>query len=241
MNQMLKPQIYKCTYCSKEYKRKSAYKKHEILCKLLKNSTQNNINKSNEILNIPQYKDLYSVVTQLVSKINKLETEVYTLKSIITTNINTQNKLLEPNIILKEKMKPSSTYDHILSHFIVEDKYINYVYITNYSKTIIQIIYDKFLSEKCMIMLSEQTNIIYIYNNEWIKLPNTKWIELNNLIIKKIKQQFNKWSKTNKESILKKGNNFEEKVTKISKSAPKTYTNIKTLLFNTYNTSIKDL
>jgi DNA-directed RNA polymerase subunit RPC12/RpoP len=66
---------YKCVLCKKEYKLKSNYTKHTLLCETI-NKTQHERIRENDTDKMPTMREMYSILLEVTAKYSQLEKKI---------------------------------------------------------------------------------------------------------------------------------------------------------------------
>src|SRR5210317_125976 len=130
------PHIYKCVLCNKEYKLKSNYDKHNIMCELLYKTKKEKIIEERE--RTPTVKKLYSIILELTSKYSKMEKKVEEL-----TRINeTKKKKMDVIGWLNDKYSDIQSFTDWLNTIQITRAHLENVFNNDYINSIVQIIYE---------------------------------------------------------------------------------------------------
>jgi hypothetical protein len=260
-----KIKMFNCHYCKKEYTRKSAHKRHTILCELI-HAKQLNSKASlkreekceeEETTSIPTLTTLYHIVQELALENKMMREEISELHKHLTKGLKKVNILewlnTDPNQqpltkTFKEFMKTINVTQNAV-HILMNDTAL---------QTITHIIQENFLfnMEFPIKAFSQKANSMYIYNNSspsttttsWKKLQPEEFILLLKHIHSKILSQLCEWYNKNKTEILK-GEKLSDiydktlhKLMSIDfESSPTLVSKIRTHLYNLIKTDLKSV
>ena len=149
---------FKCTYCFKEYSRKSFYNKHVLCCEILNNTKRENEIVREEQEN-PSIGQLYTIIKELNHNYNQLKNEMEEMKRHV---YKTKKKkyIVE---WLNENKKVSTDIDNYLDNIDID---ISMVLNNNFNK-IFELLFDK--DKNIPICCFDQNkNAVFIYlDNKW--------------------------------------------------------------------------
>jgi len=209
MKKKRKPSV--CKHCKKEYKNNSTLKKHLILCEILHNANNTQIQSSNIVL--PSQIQLYQIIQELVIKQNKMEEKIDHLQKWVEV------KKKKINIIdwLNNHQHPCYYYKNIIELFTIQDTDIDFIYKPDNSiMDLILLLFERNLYEQQqaipLFAFTQKNNMIYYYDasnnhtnsgsqNTWNELPKEKLTSLLNQIHSKIFNVLMEWKKKHNEFI----------------------------------------
>lgn len=202
--------IYTCKHCYKEYKRKSSFDRHILVCELIKRKKLTNDNDDD----IPSNKKLYEIILELAKKNDELEQKVNKLTSKIEKWIDVKKKKINILEWLNHNIMPTATYEELTSKMLSSidrrqlEKIFEYGHIKGYSK----ILYSLFENngESYPVKAFEQNNnCLYIFDlnietnkNEWFILSNEKFNKFINNVSKLIMKEYIAWKDENKHRLM---------------------------------------
>jgi len=227
-----------CSYCGKEFTKKTSYKKHIIVCEILQDiSKREKSILTEESTNIPTNLELYKVILELCSKQEKLENQIKKLQ-------NTQKKI---NVIdwLNKNIVPEISYYEWIKHINIDNFVIDFLFEKSITDTLSFIINKHLYSSISLNPLFgfiQKTNLLYKYENhemKWVKLTQEDFIYLLKNIEKILFKSMCTWQKENicllqKDEYLEtKFNNAMIKITSaIYDSESLVLTKVRTNLYN---------
>lgn len=214
--------MFKCSYCSKEYTRKTSYSKHELLCKIIyqqksqSKASQKREEKCEEEETIPpniSIQVIYQIVQELVFKNKHMEEELHEIKQYISTNVNNINVINMLNSPTSPIPTPTITYEEWKRVFTVsEDDIMDLENIIETMKSVIKKnLVSSISTPYPFISFAQKKHNIYVYtppseeNNlySWKKQTPEEFTSLFKFIYSKIQQALSRWYNKNKETILR--------------------------------------
>ena len=204
---------YECNTCGKKYKRESQFTSHRMFCEEMFKSRQEAINK----MEIPSSQVMYSVMQQVLIKVDRLQKEVETLrkqvKSQTKTNIvdylNANTKVNTPELtyLFNDKegiqrrniFKFSDDKRQILKDMLIENSYDECV------KRMIRYLFKE--ENRATIPVQAFTshgNAVYIYDmelNKWSPISNSHILQFSNYCHSYVLNLFKEWKDGKTENI----------------------------------------
>lgn len=209
------PHIYKCVLCNKEYKLKSNYDKHNIVCELLYKTQHDKMNEERE--RIPTVKELYSIILEMTARYSKMEKKVEEL-----TRINeTKKKKMDVVGWLNEKFSDVQLFTEWLNTIQITRSHLENVFKNDYINSIVQIIYE-FIKNKNgenspIKAFDQKENTLFVYSSSnkhmetnntnieekdveygWSVMTPETFNKLFNWVNKQLLSEFVKWQNENK-------------------------------------------
>lgn len=220
-----------CSTCSKEFKRKTCFDKHIVVCANLNN---------NNLDNIPTQREMYLLVLDLNKKYTMLEKKYTTLQNKYNQLVVKNKKT--PIDYLKENIKVENSFDRFINLVEIDDDYIEHIINNSFSECVSFIITNE-ISKKNINSLQCFTNKdrLYIYREEWCVLE----INLLKEFVEKIRQ---KLFIKHKEFISKNKNKlYEEKfatdyantINKLTEQNDREYTSIKNKIYKNFQAKLE--
>lgn len=257
--------MFNCSYCRKEYTRKTSYSRHELLCEIIhkqKNqskASQKREEKCEEEETPPpniSIQALYQIVQELVFKTKHMEEELHNIKQYISTNVNNINVMNMLNSPTSPIPTPKITYEDWKMGFKVsEDDITEIDSIIETMKSVIK--KNLALTSYPFISFTQKKHAIYIYtlfeenNNNimyfWKKQTPEEFLSFFKFIHSKIQQALSGWYKKNKETILRSDHltrQYERNLNKllsIDFKSQATIGKIKSHLYNSIQTDLKTI
>jgi len=218
--------IYTCSYCNKNYVRKSAYNNHLIKCKYATKQYKSKQYKSKqyksdalpletETLTLESLSrdvnihNLFTMVIMLHNKYDKLETEYNELKKYVTVVKNKINILdyLNENFKL-DYLKSDSNIGNFMANLVLQQDHLQKIFKHDYVDGIFNIICEyietlnvkgKLLPIKCF---NTKENVLYIFDGvQWIIMDDTYLRTFIKSFDKKILTLFVEWKVSAEKSI----------------------------------------
>ena len=260
--------MFNCDYCRKEYTRKSAHKRHVILCEII-HAKQINSKASlkreekceeEEATSIPTLTTMYYIVQELALENKKMREEISELHKHITKGMKKVNILEWLNTDSLHQV-PTKTFKEFIKTIKVTQNAVHILMNDTALQTIFHIVQENFLSDSGSEIpikaFSQKTNGIYIYNNttntqtsttNWNKLQSEELILLLKYIHSKILSQLCEWYNKNKMEILrgeKLSDIYDKTLHKLMsidfESSPTLVSKIRTYLYNLIKTDLKSV
>ena len=253
--------MFNCEYCRKEYTRKSAYKRHAILCEII-HSQQVNSKASlkreekceeEETTSIPTLTTLYHIVQELAIENKKMREEISELHKHLTKGMKKVNILEWLNTDDPHQPAPTKTFKEFMKTIQVTQNAVHILMNDTALQTIIHIVQENFISitEIPIKAFSQKNNSMYIYNNaqtNWKKLQPEEFILLLKHIHSKILSQLCEWYNKNKTEILrgeKLSDIYDKTLHKLMsvdfETSPTLVSKIRTHLYNLIKTDLKSV
>jgi len=215
---------YKCVLCQKEYKLKSNYTKHTLICEIMNKCNQERI-RENDTDKLPTMREMYSILLEVTAKYSQLEKKMEEMTKwteIKKRKLNVIEWLNETNL---------STISFNLwcsSNIVITRKHLNIIFNHNYINGCIEIIKDLLsftdLNKLPLKAFNQKENTLFIAtmdtvicaeegnndnNDNNVKGPEIKWeimsekmfIDFINKISKQLLTEFIKWQKENADKI----------------------------------------
>jgi hypothetical protein len=208
---------FKCSFCSKNYTRKSSFEKHQITCDFLHQSKREIKIFEEEHTNQPSYSELVFIVQEFTKKCVTLEKKVEELE-----NQNNKKKKINITQLLTKHYSTNIKvpYQDWLNDICVSQEHIDIFINENMMKSIIEIIKSNLVinisnpnenqshsestttsSNNHMIPLYCYNSTFYFYTKEdkkWMKMHENQYIQLLQSIHQKILKHFYDWNQIQK-------------------------------------------
>lgn len=184
---MNKKPVFTCPHCAREYKRKTFYDKHVLLCKIL-------ITKNDDDTVTMGIKELYELISEIALRQTKVEEQVSTL----TKWVNTKRKKLSIINWLNENAKANITYSEWKDKLQINKKHLETIFQYDYIEGISNIIKENLLLQEeeilCFKAFDQKENALFVYTEEgWILLSPENFESLLVLIDKLLMKEFVIW------------------------------------------------
>ena len=215
-----------CNYCSKAYKRKSAYKSHMLYCELLHKSKRELKKDAEDQEDAPSYKELCGVIKTLITKTNKLEKELVIIKKQLPKSTKNTVNLID---YLNQTITNPIQFNSWIDDLSLNNSHIDIILHNRYSyiDSIYEILYNILETNHNVVLKSfNGSNQIYIYEKGlWIEMNAANWKIIINKIVSESHKQYSKWKLNNINSHV----SVEEQVIIIlsNKSHNALYINVK--------------
>ena len=254
--------MFNCQYCRKEYTRKSAHKRHIILCEIIYAKQLNSKAslkreekcEEEETTSIPTLTTLYHIVQELALENKKMREEISELHKHLTKDIKKVNIIEWLNT--DPKQTPTKTFKEFIKTINVTQNAVHILMNDTALQTIIHIVQENFqsITEIPIKAFSQKSNSMYIYNNthssptSWKKLEPEEFILLLKHIHSKILSQLCEWYNKNKTEILKGeklSDIYDKTLHKLMsvdfETSPTLVSKIRTHLYNLIKTDLKSV
>lgn len=201
---------YECQHCSKNYKIKSAYERHILVCSIVSKTPKERKLENEEYENMPNLRELYQMVQILILKNEKLEKQVDKMSAWI-------NNKKRVNVLewLNENNKPSIQFNEWIETLVITKVHMKYVFEHNFVEgvnLIVREIININLDSLPIKSFEQRENILYVYNgdeNKWEIIDANQTEMLFVKITKGLLNQFKFWQDKNKHRLCNGG--FTEK------------------------------
>ena len=255
--------MFNCQYCRKEYTRKSAHKRHIILCEIIYAKQLNSKAslkreekcEEEETTSIPTLTTLYHIVQELALENKKMREEIGELHKHLTKGLKKVNILEWLNTEDPQQPPPTKTFIEFIKTIQVTQNAVHILMNDTALQTIIHIVQENFqsITEIPIKAFSQKNNSIYIYNNtqtptSWKKLQSEDFILMLKHIHSKILSQLCEWYNKNKTEILKGeklGDIYDKTLHKLMsvdfETSPTLVSKIRTHLYNLIKTDLKSV
>uniref|UniRef100_A0A6C0CU84 C2H2-type domain-containing protein n=1 Tax=viral metagenome TaxID=1070528 RepID=A0A6C0CU84_9ZZZZ len=256
--------MFNCQYCRKEYTRKSAHKRHVILCEII-HSKQVNSKASlkreekceeEETTSIPTLTTLYHIVQELAIENKKMREEISELHKHLTKGMKKVNVLEWLNTDPEQQI-PMKTFKDFMKTIQVTQNAVHILMNDTALQTIIHIVQEnvqQHIMEIPIKAFSQKNNSMYIYNTQpsaitsWKKLQPEEFILMLKHIHSKILSQLCEWYNKNKTEILKGeklSDIYDKTLHKLMsvdfETSPTLVSKIRTHLYNLIKTDLKSV
>ena len=152
----------KCPHCYRDFIRKHNYDKHVESCQFIIKKECDLNAELEDIIDIPNYKDLYNFVVNLSLRVKKIEEE----------NIKLKNKVLklDPLQWLKDNKLCSTNFDEWYKHIDVSD-HLQIALNNDLNAAIISALSNYIKNDSPIFSFDNKKNIFFVYNNDtWEQL-----------------------------------------------------------------------
>jgi len=196
---------YTCKYCYREYRRKTYFDRHILICEIIKKKNNKIVDEEDDI---PSNRKLYEIILELAKKNNELEKKVFEL----TKWIEVKKKKINVIEWLNKNIIPSLTFNELTEKLLLSidrkqlEKIFDFGHIHGFSR----IIYSLFDSEETIPLkaFNQKDNCLYVYNlntetnkNVWSILSNEVFNKFISDMSKLIMREFIAWKDENKHRI----------------------------------------
>jgi len=253
--------MFNCQYCRKEYTRKSAHKRHVILCEIIYAKQLNSKAslkreekcEEEETTSIPTLTTLYHIVQELALENKKMREEIGELHKHLTKGLKKVNILEWLNTEDPQQQPPTKTFREFMKTINVTQNAVHILMNDTALQTIIHIVQENFqpTAEIPIKAFSQKANSMYIYNNpptSWKKLQPEDFILMLKHIHSKILSQLCEWYNKNKTEILKGeklSDIYDKTLHKLMsvdfESSPTLVSKVRTHLYNLIKTDLKSV
>lgn len=247
-----------CEFCSKQYKLRSSFNKHHILCEVIYRANRSrSVNKETEEVEqeLPSPKLMYQMFLELAFKYNKLEEKVEQMSKFVNKTKKKINVLEWLNN--NSDFKPALVFENLSNSIHILETDIQFLFNNNFYDLLNLIltrhIYDDAFCSPLFSFI-QKSNTIYIYsdlksdlNCLWIELSREKLIYFLNIIHHKIFKKFLDWRNTYQDKInasdelLDTYNKSNIKLMSIDFKHEPTFNKIKTSIYNNLKKDMKAL
>jgi len=182
--------MFICRFCTKTYKRKGCYEKHEIVCEHRSHSS------ASARVTTLSHQELCELLVISVKRINDLENKVSALQN--TSRANQQNICLE---LLSKQINPKHTYHHYFHTLLITVDDLEYIWRGDFIKGVNDIL-SRFMSSSTpslpIASFTNKQNTLYVYDgNDWKIADVTHMTRIIQILQDKLLRLFNQWTKTN--------------------------------------------
>jgi len=262
--------MFSCQYCRKEYTRKSAHKRHVILCEIIHDKQINSKAslkreekcEEEETTSIPTLSTLYNIVQELALENKKMREEISELHKHLTKGMKKVNILEWLNTDIQNQQSiPTKTFKEFMKTIQVTQNAVHILMNDTALQTILHIVQENFQSNSSLEVpikaFSQKNNSIYIYNTNntppsssttWKKLQSEEFILLLKHIHSKILSQLCEWYNKNKTEILrgeKLSDIYDKTLHKLMsvdfETSPTLVSKIRTYLYNLIKIDLKSV
>ncbi len=220
-----------CSTCSKEFKRKTCFDKHIVVCANLNN---------NNCDNIPTQREMYLLVLDLNKKYTMLDKKYTTLQNKYNQLVVKNKKT--PIDYLKENLKVEDSFDRFISSIEIDDDYIEYMINNSFSECVSFIITNE-ISKKNVNSLQCFTNKdrLYIYREEWSVLEISLLKEFVEKIRQKLFIKHKEFISKNKDKLYEEkfSTDYANTINKLMEQNDREYTSIKNKIYKKVHTKLE--
>lgn len=243
---------YECDFCNRQYKLKSRFDKHMLLCSI-KSKTVDERKRENEIIEkTPAPHQMYELIKQLVHKNELLERKVEKLSTWVN---NTKKKI---NVIdwMNENRNMDVNFIDWVNSLEITKEDMELVFNYNFSegiRFIIQRLVSVEGSDQAQAhaqvpikAFDQKDGIIYIFENGWSIMTPELFVKFFGRITKGLLTQLKCWQDINRHRIC--DNGFTEiyvdnvkKITGGDLTREQQYTRVKKMLYNHVKINLKNV
>lgn len=191
-----------CSYCGKDYTRKTSLQRHQILCETIHKSKRDKLCEQEESSDIPSRQQLYQIIQELAIKYDKLQEKMNDLQKWV------QTKKKKVNIIewLNNNHPQSISFQMWMKSINVTESHVKLLIEENIVQTMNTILRDNLQPEKGkpFASFSQKTNQIYTFAespNEWRLLTQEDFATLIKQIHSRILRELCEWRNKNAKEI----------------------------------------
>ena len=238
---------FECHHCSKNYKIKKAFDRHILVCNILSKTTTERKYENEEYENLPNLKEMYSMIKMLILKNEQLEKQVNKMNSWI-------NNKKRVNIIewLNENDTPNLDFNQWIETIEISNEHMEFVFEHNFVEGIdltVREIMNKDLELRPLKSFEQREGIIYVYNgseNKWEIIGNHQMELIFIKITKGLLNQLKLWQDKNRHRLCQNGftEKYIENVKKITGgdlTKEQQIHKIKQSFYNTLKVNIKNI
>jgi hypothetical protein len=231
--------MYCCPHCQRSYQRKNYFDRHVGVCNILCQSKQKQKIETEERLDTPTLRQLYTIVMELAMKNKQLEEKVREMST--WTNIK-QQKI---NTIdwLNMTYSKADDYTDWIRNIQVTQVHLKKLFDSNYANGVMSTFKEMLPltgdddNNRPLRAFNTKNNVFYIYNQadkKWIEMDNETYLKLMYILDKKMVVEFGKWQRANKDKMY--SDDFSETYTNYTKKVMATrelmYSRVKKELYN---------
>jgi len=196
--------MYCCPHCQRDYQRKTYFDRHVGVCKILCQSKQKQKLESEERIDTPTFRQLYTIVMELVLKNNQLEEKVKEMST--WTNIK-QRKI---NTIdwLNITYNGANDYSDWLNTIQVTQAHLKVLFDSDYANGVMSTLKQMLPLEddynRPLRAFNTKNNMFYLFNQadkKWLEMDNDTYLKLMYALDKKMVVEFGKWQRANKDKM----------------------------------------
>ena len=203
--------MHTCLFCYRKYQRKHYFDRHVIACEYLSKSKREKTIESEELEDTPSVRELYTIILELASKCNQLESK---LNAILKWTNITKKKI---NIIswlnTNHNNDEIEDYDTWFGNMKITETHLNNLFETDYVGGVVAALKEYLPSKKNnkdidtrpLRAFTSKDNVFYLYNKsdkQWKLVDLECFKKLMHLFDKLFMSEFIKWQNTNKHRML---------------------------------------
>jgi len=230
--------MYCCPHCQRSYQRKTYFDRHVGVCSILCQSKQKQKIETEERVDTPTLRQLYTVVMELVLKNKQLEEkvrEMSTWKNVKQQKINTIDWL---NITYNDAFD----YSDWLSNIQVTQTHLKVLFDSDYANGVMSALKEMLPlnddnNKRPLRAFKMKNNVFYLFNQadkKWLQMDNETYLKLMYALDKKMVVEFGKWQRANKDKMYL--DDFSQTFTNYTKKVMATreqmYSRVKKELYN---------
>ena len=232
--------MYCCPHCQRSYQRKTYFDRHVGVCKILCQSKQTQKLETEERLDTPTLRQLYTIVMELVLKNKELEEKVSELRS---TGLTVKQRKINTIDWLNMTYSKADDYTDWIRNIQVTQVHLKKLFDSNYANGVMSTfkemmpLTDDDDNNRPLRAFNTKNNVFYIYNQadkKWIEMDNETYLKLMYILDKKMVVEFGKWQRANKDKMY--SDDFSETYTNYTKKVMATreqmYSRVRKELYN---------
>jgi len=228
--------MYCCPHCQRNYQRKTYFDRHVGVCKILCQSKQKQKIDTEERIDTPTLRQLYTVVMELVLKNKQLEEKVQEMSSWA----NVKQRKLNTIDWLNMTYNVADDYTVWLSKIQVTQAHLKVLFESDYVNGVMSTLKQMLLlncDKRPLRSFNTKNNVFYLYSQtekKWIEMDNETYLKLMYALDKKMVVEFGKWQRANKDKMYL--DDFSQTFTNYTKKVMATreqmYSRVKKELYN---------
>ena len=232
--------MYCCPHCQRNYQRKTYFDRHVGVCKILCQSKQTQKLETEERVDTPTLRQLYTIVMELVLKNKQLEEKVNELRS---SRLNVKQQKINTIDWLNTTYKAADDYSDWLSNIQVTQAHLKVLFNSDYSTGVMSALKEMLPltgdndNNRPLRAFKTKNNVFYLFNQadkKWLQMDNETYLKLMYALDKKMVVEFGKWQRANKDKMY--SDDFSETFTTYTKKVMATreqmYSRVKKELYN---------
>jgi len=190
--------MFTCSYCLRNYQRKTYFDRHVIACQYLAKSKRERVLEIEESADTPTVRDLYGIIMELAAKCNALETKM--------TAINKWAHITKQKLNITDWLNTTyanaKDYDQWFTTLNVSKADLAVLFESDYVNGVSALLKSQ-LSPKdgSVRAFTSKENTFYIYRQKWVLCDDETFTKLMHVCDNQFMREFIIWQNENKNKV----------------------------------------
>ena len=194
-------EMFCCTYCQRNYQRKTYFDRHVIACQFLSKSKKERVLESEELADTPSVRELYAIILELAAKCKDLETKM----AAINKWAHITKQKLNITDWLNTTQPSARDYNDWFKMLVVKPADLAILFETDYAQGVVSFLKPNLKEEERPIRaFTAKENTFYIYSStkKWHLCEQETFTKLMHFLDNQFMREFISWQNGNKNRML---------------------------------------